>query len=293
MSAPDAPVPCPHCGWTPGPREAICAACSAVLGRRGEPIYAAGRLRRVFSHIVDNAVQSIPVLLIGQIVQRELDPGVLTAISVGLWLIVITALAGRAQSPGKIMLGTRIRMADGSLPSRQRVIMREFFWWLLLSLPFYLSVAFGSFEAVPAQDGERETIETSGLWWLSFLSLGLILFDALALFSSPSRQALHDRVFGTMVERILPGARPPVHAPHMPDRDPRDPPPAPEPEFQVEPPQEPEPPPARPPRPRIELPAEAQAALDELDRNRPHLTQSQYERRRRAILTEHGIDADA
>ena len=293
MDGSPAQVPCPHCGWSPGPREAICAACSAVLGRRGEPIYAAGRARRVFSHIVDNAVQSIPVLLVGQVVQRELDPGLLTAISIGLWLIVIAALAGRAQSPGKIMLGTRIRMADGSLPSRQRVIMREFFWWLLLSLPFYLSVAFGSFETVPGQEGERETIETSGLWWLAFVSLALIVFDAMALFTSPKRQALHDRVFGTMIERVMPGS-PPVHAPHMPDRDPRDPPPAPEPELRVEPPAEPEESTLPPPRPpRVELPAEVQAALDELDRNRPHLTQSQYARRRRAILTEHGLDADA
>ena len=177
-------------------------------------------------------------------------------------------------------------------PYWQTVFLREFFWWLLLSLPFYLSLAFGSFETVPAQGDEPERVETSGLWWLAFVSLGLILFDALAMFSSPSRQALHDRVFGTMVERILPGARQPVHAPHMPDRDPRDPPPAPEPELSVEPPPaEPEPPPSRPPR--IELPAEAQAALDELDRNRPYLTQSQYERRRREILAEHGIDADA
>lgn len=296
MTAPGEPVPCPHCGWAPAPHEAICAACSAILGRRGEPIYAAGRLRRVLSQIVDSAVQSIPVLLIVQIMQRPLDLGISTAISVGFWLIVIVALAGRAQSPGKMMLGTRIRMADGSLPSRQTVILREFLWWQLLSLPGYLSVVFGTIESLPGENGAPATVATSGLWWLALVTLGLFFIDALALLASPNRQALHDRVFGTMVERVLPGSQP-VHAPHMPDRDPRDPPPAPPDEAGPEPPEtresppQPPPPPSRPPRP--ELPTEVQAALDELGRNRPYLTQSQYERQRRQILAEHGIDADA
>ena len=293
MDGSPAQVPCPHCGWSPGPREVICASCSALLGRRGEPIYAAGRARRIFSHIVDNAVQLIPVLLIGQIVQRDLDSGLLTAISVGLWFIVIAALAGRAQSPGKIMLGTRIRMADGSRPSRQRVILREFIWWLLLSLPIYLSVAFWT---IPGEAGEPPTVETQGQW-LIFLAFSMLLVDALAMLVSPSRRALHDRVFGTMIERVVPGWTP-SHAPHMPDRDPRDPPPAPPeaappgaglPEAREAPP--PPPPPRRPQPPP--LPEGAQAALDELDRSRPHLTQSQYERRRRQILADHGIDADA
>lgn len=292
-----AQVPCPHCGWSPGPREVICASCSALLGRRGEPIYAAGRARRIFSHIVDNGVQLIPVLLIGQIVQRDLASSLLTAISVGIWLVVIAALAGRAQSPGKIMLGTRIRMADGSAPSRQRVILREFLWWQLLALPGYLGIAFGTIETIPAQNGEPEMVVTSGLWWLIFVTLSLFMADALALLVSPNRQALHDRVFGTMIERVMPG-RMPSHAPHMPDRDPRDPPPAPP---QAEPPEaglpearEEPPPPPRPSRPQPPpLPEGARAALDELDRSRPHLTQSQYERRRRQILAEHGIDADA
>lgn len=290
MTAPGEPVPCPHCGWSPRPHDAICEACSAILGRRGEPIYAAGRLRRVFSQIVDNAVQSLPVLLIGQIVQRQLDTGVLTAISVGLWFIVIAALAGRAQSPGKIMLGTRIRLADGSLPSRQTVILREFLWWQLLSLPGYLSIVFGTIETLPGEEGAPATVVTSGLWWLALVTVGLIFIDALALLASPNRQALHDRVFGTMIERVLPGGQP-VHAPHMPDRDPRDPPPAPPDEAQSPEARE-EPPPPRPSRPPPpELPAEVQAALDELDRNRPYLTQSQYERQRREILAEHEGDA--
>lgn len=290
-------VPCPHCGWSPGPREVICASCSALLGRRGEPIFAAGRARRIFSHIVDGAVQSIPALLIAQVLDRELDGWITPVISVAIWFALIAALSGRAQSPGKIMLGTRIRMADGSAPSRRTVILREFLWWQLISLPGYLALAFGTIETVPAQGDEPETVATSGLWWLVFVTLSLLMADALALLVSPSRQALHDRVFGTMIERVLPGG-PPVHAPHMPDRDPRDPPPAPPeaappdaglPEAREAPP--PPPPPRRPQPPP--LPEGAQAALDELDRSRPHLTQSQYERRRRQIMADHGIDADA
>lgn len=292
-----AQVPCPHCGWSPGPRELICASCSALLGRRGEPIYAAGRARRIFSHIVDGAVQSIPALLAAQVLQRQLDTGITTVISVAIWFAVIAALAGRAQSPGKIMLGTRIRMADGSAPSRRTVILREFLWWQLLSLPGYLGIAFGTIETIPGEAGEQEMLQTSGLWWLIFVTLSLLMADALALLVSPSRQALHDRVFGTMIERIIPGMQP-SHAPHMPDRDPRDPPPAP-PEAEPTGADLPEareapPPPPRPSRPQPPpLPEGAQAALDELDRSRPHLTQSQYERRRRQILAEHGVDADA
>lgn len=289
MTSPDPPALCPHCGWQPRRGDAVCDACSALLGRRGEPIYAAGKIRRVASQIVDGGIQSIVALLIGQVIQAEFNSAALTAISIAVWFIIVLALAGRAQTPGKILLGTRIRMADGAAAPRSTVILREFFWWQLVSLPGYLSVALGSIESIPAEGDSPAGIETSGLWWLAFGSLLLGLADLSALMFSQSRSALHDRLFRTMVERVTLDHRP-SHAPHMPDRDPRDPAPA---EPPPEPPLEPAPPaaePPPPPRPQPSLPPGAQAALDELDRNRPHLTQSQYERRRRAILDEHGVD---
>lgn len=289
MNDPTAHVLCPHCGWQPRFGEAICAACSALLGRRGEPIYAAGKVRRVASQIVDGGIQSIVALLIGRLVQEDLGSGILTGISIAVWFLVVLALAGRAQTPGKILLGTRIRMIDGGPASRRTVVLREFFWWQLVSLPAYLSLVFGSVESIPAEGDAPATVETSGFWWLVFGTLLLALADLFALMSSRSRLALHDRIFGTMVERVVTDRRP-LHAPHMPDRDPRDPPPAPPepPTDEPSPAVEASPPP--PPRWQPSLPPEAQAALDELDRNRPHLTQSQYERRRRSILDEHGID---
>ena len=238
MTGPDAPALCPHCGWQPRRRDSICDSCSALLGRRGEPIYAAGKIRRVASQIVDGGIQSIVALLIGRLIQTELGSASLTAISIAIWFAVVLALAGRAQTPGKILLGTRIRMADGSAASRGTVILREFFWWQLVSLPGYLSIIFGSIESIPGEGDAPDMIETSGLWWLAFGTLLIGLADLSALMFSQGRLALHDRLFRTMVERVTPDHRP-SHAPHMPDRDPRDPPPAP-----TEPPRETAPPPA-------------------------------------------------
>ena len=296
-------VQCRRCGWQPRGGDVICESCSALLAAPAEVGAAAGRGRRVAAALIDALIVAVPAIIGWLIWAGEIaDDGALTdrqqtglivanVISFSVWALVVVALAGRRQSPGKLLLRMRVVRIDGGETTNIQYLARQVGWWLLFSA--------GSWIAQIPDDGERP------LGSLALVLVLLLVADAGMLLAARSRQSVHDRIFRTIVVN----AKPPHHAPLVSA-------PAAEPAMESA---EPEPMPASaesdseppaptpsdsPPAPAGEsepMPdpeisdanGDVQKHLEELESLRDYLTPAQYERRRRSILGEDGEEGCA
>lgn len=314
MSEVGAPViQCRQCGWQPRTGDRVCEQCSALLAAPPEIGRAAGRGRRVAGALIDFIIAAIPSIIAGVIwgadaadtpqlpdgtVNQDLLPDFTPVVIAGiagfvLWSLIVLALARRRQSPGKAMLGMMVVRIDGEPVSPGLFVARQIGWWLVFSV-------IGWITAIP--DGSDRFAG------LGFAGALILLVDVGMLLFSRNRQAVHDKLFKTIVVSTGPSGVPlsmsgtePAPAPPL-SEPPSEPPsearsydepasPMPPPPVDEDPalgktiepqPAAPEaPPPDRAPR---GLRPELQQQLEELERLRDYLTPQQYERRRRSIL---------
>ena len=300
---------CRRCGWQGRTGDVVCESCSALLAGPPGSGLAAGRGRRVAAALIDALMVAVPAVVGWLIWAGEFDAdgsltnrqqvGLIVAnlISFSVWAAAVAALAGRRQSPGKLLLRMRVVRIDGGETTVIHFLARQIGWWLLLSA--------GSWIAQIPSDGEQP------YGGIALMALVLLLVDTGMLLLSRSRQSVHDKIFRTIVVNAAPSPEDRVAAQaaaeielEVPDE------PAAAPEPAAEPgPSEPAAAPgpaAGPSAPMGESgPSEpgastgagrsaapsggVQQELDELERVREYLTPAQYERRRRSIL---GEDAD-
>lgn len=299
---------CGRCGWQGRKGDVVCESCSALLAGPPGLGRAAGRGRRVAAALIDALMVAVPAVVgwliwagefaeDGSLTNRQ-QIGLIVAnlISFSAWAAAVAALAGRRQSPGKLLLRMRVVRIDGGETAVIHFLARQIGWWLLLSA--------GSWIAQIPSDGEQP------YGGIALMMLVLLVVDAGMLLLSRSRQSVHDKIFRTIVVDAAPSPEARVAAQaaaeielELPDE------PAASPEPAAEPgPSEPAaaPGPATGPAApmgksepagpgastgaaRSGASGGVQQELDELERVREYLTPAQYERRRRSIL---GEDAD-
>ncbi len=297
---------CGRCGWQGRRGDAICESCRALIaGPRGLGV-AAGRGRRVAAALIDALMVGVPAVVgwliwagdfadDGSLTNRQ-QIGLIVAnlISFSVWAAAVAALAGRRQSPGKVLLRMRVVRIDGGETTTGQFLARQAGWWLLLSA--------GSWIAQIPNDG------TQAYEGLALMAVLLLIVDTGMLLLSRSRQSVHDKIFRTIVVEAAPAAAGiAAQATAEPAAEAELPEPAATPEPSVPPAAEPSEPAAVPepaatgaePGPgeaktpsgagRSAAAGDVQQELEELERVREYLTPAQYERRRRSIL---GEDAD-
>ena len=300
---------CRRCGWQGRTGDVVCESCSALLAGPPGSGLAAGRGRRVAAALIDALMVAVPAVVGWLIWAGEFDAdgsltnrqqvGLIVAnlISFSAWAAAVAALAGRRQSPGKLLLRMRVVRIDGGETTVIHFLARQIGWWLLLSA--------GSWIAQIPSDGEQP------YGGIALMALVLLLVDTGMLLLSRSRQSVHDKIFRTIVVDAAPSpeARVAAQAAAAPaaESELSEPAAAPAPAAEQPGPAEPatasELEPAtptgefEPDEPTAVTGAERSGAasggvqqeLDELERVREYLTPAQYERRRRSIL---GEDAD-
>ena len=297
MSNVGAPVvQCRRCGWQPRGGDLICESCSALLAAPPDVGAAAGRGRRIAAALIDTVIAVAPAIIGWWIWAGEIaDDGALTdrqqtgliianVISFSIWAAAAVALAGRRQSPGKVLLKMRVVRIDGMETSTVQYLARQVGWWLLFSA--------GGWIAQIPDDGNRP------LGAIALVLVLVLVADAGMLLAARSRQSVHDRIFRTIVV----DSGPPRQVPRIntqdakPAEEPAEQEPMPDPAESVPepaapsssasaaaPPREPDPAPAAD---VSDLPADVQEQLEELEQLREYLTPAQYERRRRSIMGE-------
>lgn len=291
---------CRRCGWQGQRGDAVCESCSALLAGPPDLGAAAGRGRRVAAALIDALIVAVPALVGWLIWAGEFDSdGSLTSrqqaglvvanlISFSVWAVAVAALAGRRQSPGKVLLRLRVVRIDGGETTTIHYLARQIGWWLLLSA--------GSWIGQVPDDGEQP------YGGIALLVLALLVVDTGMLLLARSRQAVHDKIFRTIVVDAAPSpavhmtaqAAAPAAEPELSAAEaaPPEPPAAPQPAAEPAAPAAesgPDAPKASAGPERSGVPDDVQRELDELERVRSYLTPAQYERRRRSIL---GEDAD-
>jgi len=107
-----------------------------------------------------------------------------------IWLVWFAAIAKRGQTPGKQMLSTQVIRTDGSAASRKLLWAREVGYRAAVNVPVILV-------------GQLYPASTVSELVLAAIAI-IVLADGIAIFFSPDRQTLHDRVFGTLVISIRP-----------------------------------------------------------------------------------------
>ena len=297
---------CGRCGWQGRRDDAICESCSALIAGPPDLGVAAGRGRRVAAALIDALMVGVPAVVgwliwagdfadDGSLTNRQ-QVGLIVAnlISFSVWAVAVAALAGRRQSPGKVLLRMRVVRIDGGETTTIQFLARQAGWWLLLSA--------GSWIAQIPSDG------TQAYEGLALMAVLLLIVDTGMLLLSRSRQSVHDKIFRTIVVEAAPAtAGIAAQAAAEPAAEAELPQPAATPEPAVPPAAEPSEP-AAAPEPaaaaaepgsgeskassgaeRSTAPDGVQRELEELERVREYLTPAQYERRRRSIL---GEDAD-
>ena len=280
-------VQCRRCGWQPRGGDAICESCNALIDGPSDLGAAAGRGRRVAAALIDALIVAVPAIVGWQLWSGNVTEDVpltdrqqvvlfaVILIPFSIWAALVALLAGRRQSPGKVLLRMRVVRLDGGETTSIHYLARQVGWWLMAAVGIWAWIG---------------QISEGGQLY-GALVLALLLVDVGMLLVARSRQSVHDKIFRTIVvdadpppvlpiaSEAEPGLSEPVAAPES----------AAEPPFAVEE--------SRPAEPEASPSAECSGAasggvqqeLDELERVREYLTPAQYERRRRSIL---GEDAD-
>lgn len=170
----------------------FCTNCSALRddAERGHsPRFAATRMARFMGALADGLIVSA----IGLIIDLANLEGLLSLelwLGSAIWLVWFAAIAKRGQTPGKQMLSTQVIRTDGSAASQRLMWAREVGYRAAVNVPVILV-------------GQLYPASTVSELVLAAIAI-IVLADGIAIFFSPDRQTLHDRVFGTLVISIRP-----------------------------------------------------------------------------------------
>ena len=170
----------------------FCTACNALRddAERGHsPRYAATRTARFMGALADGLIVS----LIGLIIDFANLEGVLSIelwLGSAIWVLWFAVIAKRGQTPGKQLLSTQVIRTNGAAASQPLMWAREVGYRAAVNVPILaLSALFPESSAVNVV--------------IMIIAL-VVIADGLAIFATPDRQTLHDRVFGTLVVSVRP-----------------------------------------------------------------------------------------
>lgn len=181
---------CAACGQNTRLGVRFCTACNVLRSdaEHGQsPRYAASRTSRLMGALADGLIPSVIGIVLGLaslggVLELDLWLGSV------IWLVWFAFLAKRGQTPGKQLVSTQVIRTDGSQASRKLMWAREVGYRVALNTPILiLSSLF-----------PNSTISQL----IVFLIAVIVIADAVAIFFSPDRQTLHDRIFGTLVINI-------------------------------------------------------------------------------------------
>ena len=183
---------CSACGKNTNLGVKFCTSCQ-VLRSDAEhghsPRYAATRMSRFMGALADGLVPSVIGLIItlasvGGLLSLELWLGSV------IWLIWFATVAKRGQTPGKQLVSTQVVRTDGAPASRKLMWAREVGYRIAVNVPMLLIGSLYPDSAIASI--------------VVLLIAMVVVADGVAIFFSPDRQTLHDRVFGTLVISIRP-----------------------------------------------------------------------------------------
>ncbi|MCE2440123.1 MAG: RDD family protein [Candidatus Latescibacteria bacterium] len=174
----------------------------------------AGLGRRLLAVVIDMLMLKLLDLPLSRTL-REVTPSPIAALVLeyGITLIYCTIfLARRGQTPGKIMTSLRVISVDGGPLGRARAFVRSAVKWtpffailIVLSVlnpyaePHQVALGAGRVLTPPPEfDAEGLHLWRIVLYSGSLLGLALVWITR----RHPDRQALHDRVSGTLVMRV-------------------------------------------------------------------------------------------
>ncbi len=126
---------------------------------------------------------------------QEFDLDVGALIGTGIWFLWFAFLASRGQTPGKWIVRTKVIGTEGGEVARSRLWLREL---LLEGIPLLTSILGASIVGLPSVAAQI----------LFYVAGSFLLVDAAAIFFSPDRQTIHDRIFGTLVVNVRPVRQP-------------------------------------------------------------------------------------
>lgn len=174
----------------------FCTSCNALRddAERGHTLrYAASRMARFSGALADGLIPSVIAIVlgiasVGAVLELELWLGSV------IWLVWFAFLAKRGQTPGKQIVSTQVIRTDGSSASRKLMWAREVGYRIALNTPILiLSSLF------------PDTVIVNVI--VIVISV-IVVADALAIFFSPDKQTIHDRIFGTLVVSVRPVRQP-------------------------------------------------------------------------------------
>ena len=174
----------------------------------------AGLGRRLLAVVIDMLMLKLLDLPLSRTL-REVTPSPIAALLLeyGITLVYCTLfLARRGQTPGKIMTSLRVISVDGGAMGRPRAFVRATVKWtpffavlIVLSVlnpyaePHQVALGAGRVLTPPPDfDAEGQHLWSAVLYSGALLGLVLVWITR----RHPDRQALHDRVSGTLVTRV-------------------------------------------------------------------------------------------
>ncbi len=174
----------------------------------------AGLGRRFLAVVIDMLMLKLLDLPLSRTL-REVTPSPIAALVLeyGITLVYCTVfLTRRGQTPGKIMTSLRVISADGGAIGRARAFLRSMVKWtplfailIVLSVlnpyaePHQVALDAGRVLTPPPDfDAGRSLLWSIVLYSGSLLGLALVWITR----RHPDRQALHDRISGTVVMRV-------------------------------------------------------------------------------------------
>ena len=170
----------------------FCTACQVLRddAERGHsPRYAASRLARFMGAIADGLIPSVIGIVInlasiGALLSLDLWLGS------AIWLLWFALIAKRGQTPGKQLVSTQVIRVSGATASRSLMWAREVGYRVALNVPPILL--------------SRLYPESAVSDLVLIVVAIIVIADGMAIFFSPDRQTLHDRIFSTLVISIRP-----------------------------------------------------------------------------------------
>lgn len=178
------------------------------------PNEVAGLGRRMAALLVDLLMLKLADLPLSRML-REVTPSPVAVLALEFAIVLVYAtvfINRRGQTPGKIMTGLRVISADGGMVTQGQAFVRALVKWTPIFGALILLAALNPLPADPHQvalDPERvmappevdpNRAMAASIVAYAAVALGFVL--AWIARRHPDRQALHDRIAGTLVMRI-------------------------------------------------------------------------------------------